>query len=243
MKALALFDLDDTLMDHRGAVSRGILNHVDATGLFAVDDRERSVALWHELEDRHYHRYLSKELTFAGQRRARAADFAAAHGVTLSEVEADAFFDTYFESYRGAWELFADALPCLDRFAAAGVRLGVITNGEHDYQRVKLDRTGLGDRFEHVIASGAVGVAKPDPAIFEHACALFDADPADALYVGDRLLTDAVGAASAGLDGVWLNRFGDDVVIGAIGHGATAGDPLELARESGVRTIATLDDL
>ena len=243
MTRLALFDLDDTLMDHRGAVSRGILRHVDTTGAFPLDDRDGAVALWHELEDRHYHRYLAKELTFAGQRRARALDFAAAHGVALSEVEADAFFDTYFESYRGAWELFDDAMPCLDRLADAGVRIGVITNGEADYQQVKLERTGISDRFEHVIASGAVGLAKPDPGIFLHACALFDVDPGDALYVGDRLLTDAVGAASAGLTGVWLNRFGSDVVVGGIGHGETSEDPFELARAAGVRTIGTLAEL
>ncbi|MET4639139.1 HAD family hydrolase [Mycetocola sp. 2940] len=243
MTRLALFDLDDTLMDHRGAVSRGILRHVDSTGAFPLHDRDRSVALWHELEDRHYHRYLSKELTFAGQRRARARDFAAAHGVTLSAVEADAWFDTYFESYRGAWELFDDAVPCLDRLADAGVRLGVITNGEADYQRVKLERTGLGARFEHVIASGSVGVAKPDPAIFLHACSLFDVAPEDALYVGDRLLTDAVGAASAGLEGVWLNRFGDDVVVGGIGHGQESENPFEVARDAGVRVIGSLDEL
>jgi putative hydrolase of the HAD superfamily len=243
MTLLALFDLDDTLMDHRSAVSRGILRHVDETRAFPLPDREHSVALWHELEDRHYHRYLSRELTFAGQRRARALDFAAAHGITLSEVEADAWFDSYFESYRGAWELFDDAMPCLDRLADAGVRVGVVTNGEADYQRVKLERTGLGDRFEHVIASGTVGVAKPAPGIFEHACALFGVAPRDALYVGDRLLTDAVGAASAGLTGVWLNRFGDDVVVGGVGHGETAKDPFELARDAGVRVIGSLDEL
>ncbi len=240
MTRLALFDLDDTLLDHRGAVSRGIAHHVDGLDGFVIEDRERSIALWHELEDRHYHRYLSGELSFVGQRRARALDFAAAHNVTLADPEADSWFDSYFESYRGAWELFDDALPCLDRLTDAGWRLGVITNGELDYQRVKLERTGLADRFEHVIASGDLGIAKPDPRIFEHACSLFGIEPGNALYVGDRLLTDAVGAASASLAGVWLNRFGDEVVVGGIGHGADTSNPFELAEASGVRTIATL---
>ena len=243
MTGVALFDLDDTLLDHRGAVSRGILQHVDGLDDFPVEDREAAQALWHDLEDRHYHRYLAGELSFAGQRRARARDFAAAHGITLADVEADTWFDSYFESYRGAWELFDDALPCLDRLADAGWRLGVITNGELDYQRVKLERTGLSERFEHVVASGAVGIAKPDRRIFEYACALFDVEPHHAFYVGDRLLTDAVGAATAGLDGIWLNRFGDDVVVGAVGHGASHEDPFTLARDAGVRTIATLAEL
>jgi putative hydrolase of the HAD superfamily len=37
---------------------------------------------------------------------------------------------------------------------------------------------------------------------------LFGASPAEAAYIGDRLVTDAIGAARAGLTGVWLNRTG-----------------------------------
>jgi putative hydrolase of the HAD superfamily len=247
--ALVLFDLDDTLLDHRGAVSRGILRHVDLSpGHLVVHDRDAAVTLWHALEEQHYHRYLSGELSFSGQRRARALDFAAAHGVRLADTEADTWFDTYFESYRDSWELFDDALPCLDRLEAAGARLGVITNGEPDYQQVKLDRTGLRGRFEHVIASGGVGFAKPDPRIFLEACARFGVEPSYAAYVGDRLQTDAIGAAGAGLTGVWLNRFGERVAVGALGHGTPVGASAlataeDAAADAGVRIIGSLDEL
>ncbi|GGF00369.1 HAD family hydrolase [Mycetocola zhadangensis] len=247
--ALVLFDLDDTLLDHRGAVSRGILRHVDVSpGHLAVDDRAAAVTLWHALEEQHYHRYLSGELTFAAQRRARALDFAAAHGVTLADTDADTWFDTYFERYRESWQLFSDALPCLKRLADTGTRVGVITNGEPDYQQVKLDHTGLGDRFEHVIASGGVGFAKPDPRIFLEACRRFNVEPSEAAYVGDRLQTDAIGAARAGLTGVWLNRFGENVAVGALGHGTPVGSStLAVAQaeaaDAGVRIIGSLDEL
>jgi putative hydrolase of the HAD superfamily len=247
--ALVLFDLDDTLLDHRGAVSRGILRHVDLSpGHLVIDDRAAAVTLWHSLEEQHYHRYLSGELSFAGQRRARALDFASAHGVTLADDDADTWFDTYFERYRESWELFSDAVPCLDRLTTAGTRIGVITNGEPDYQQVKLDRTGLTGRFEHVVASGAVGVAKPDPRIFLEACNRFGVAPSDAAYVGDRLQTDAIGAAHAGLTGVWLNRFGEDVATGALGHGTPVGSTaIAAARaeaaDAGVRIIGSLDEL
>ncbi|AWB85741.1 HAD family hydrolase [Mycetocola zhujimingii] len=247
--SVVLFDLDDTLLDHRGAVSRGILRHVDLSpGHLVVDDRDAAVTLWHSLEEQHYHRYLSGELTFAGQRRARARDFAAAHGVSLGDAEADTWFDTYFDSYRTSWQLFDDALPCLDRLQDAGTRVGIITNGEPDHQQLKLDRIGLADRFEHVVASGAVGFAKPDPRIFHEACRLFGVAPSDAAYVGDRLETDAIGAAHAGLTGVWLNRFGENVVAGALGHGTPVGtSALAAAREAaaaaGVRIITSLDEL
>ena len=44
------------------------------------------------------------------------------------------------------------------------------------------------------------------PSIFLHSCSVFGVTPSEAAYVGDRLHTDAIGAANAGLTGVWLNR-------------------------------------
>ncbi|WP_166984002.1 HAD family hydrolase [Paramicrobacterium fandaimingii] len=242
--ALALFDLDDTLLDHRGAVVRGIRTHIAELGSPYSDAGIDSLTLWHNLEDAHYHRYLSGDVTYAQQRRARAIEFAAAHGVTLADTAADDWFEGYSAHYRESWTLFDDTRRCLDATVAAGAQIGVITNGELDFQRVKLERTGLAGSFGHVIASGAEGVAKPDPAIFLTACERFGVDPANAMYVGDRLMTDAVGAARAGLTGVWLNRFGDDLPEGAIGHGSGADVPPErLAADNGVITVTSLDDV
>jgi len=50
--------------------------------------------------------------------------------------------------------------------------------------------------------------------------------------VGDRFATDALGAASAGMRGIWLDR------------GATASaDELEQARAAGVRVIRSLGEV
>ncbi|HAM27317.1 MAG TPA: HAD family hydrolase [Microbacteriaceae bacterium] len=209
--SLVLFDLDDTLFAHRVAVAEGIQRHVGSVGgPFADTDAVDAVTLWHALEEQHYHSYLAGELDFQGQRRARARDFAAAHGVELTDGDASAWFDTYFLRYRESWRLHDDALPCLDTLAAAfpGIRFGLITNGELAFQGEKLRATGLDARIEHVIASGELGYAKPDPRIFVHACEVFGVAPQAAVYVGDRLRTDAIGAAAAGLTGVWLDRHG-----------------------------------
>lgn len=206
---VVLFDLDDTLFAHRNAVATGILRHLQMTGgVFGTAEPTSAITLWNSLEEEHYHSYLAGRLDFQGQRRARARDFAAAHGVELNESDSGAWFDAYFVHYQESWSLHSDAVSCLDALEGAGVRLGLITNGDLAFQRRKLQATGLESRFEHVIASGAVGVAKPDPAIFLHACELFGVAPASAAYVGDRLRTDAIGAAAAGLTGVWLDRQG-----------------------------------
>nr|WP_218881760.1 HAD family hydrolase [Leifsonia shinshuensis] len=233
---VVLFDLDDTLFAHRAAVSTGIQHYASRLGEpYATMEAVDLTALWHDLEEEHYHSYLAGRLDFEGQRQARARDFAARHGVALSDAEASAWFADYFEHYVAAWSLHDDAIPCLDALEAAipGVRFGLITNGDLAFQRRKVEAVGLDARMEHLIASGEVGVAKPDRRIFEHACAVFGVLPAEAAYVGDRLRTDAIGAARAGLTGVWLNRRGD----------VPTGEDAAEAAELGVIELTTLAEL
>jgi putative hydrolase of the HAD superfamily len=234
--SVALFDLDDTLFAHRAAVDRAIRGHRGTLGAVfaAASDDVTESARWTALEEFHYHRYLTGELTFEGQRQARARGFVEPYGVTLTDAEASNWFDTYFESYRAAWHLHDDTLPCLDHLEARSpaIRLGIITNGELDFQTTKISTVGLTSRIEHVIASGAFGHTKPDPRIFQHACELFDVTPGQALYIGDRLATDALGAAGAGITGVWLDRE----------RSATTAQ-LDEARSVGVPVIHSLAEL
>ncbi len=228
---VALFDLDDTLFHHRQAVRDGIRAHVSSTlpGVDALAHLDR----WDELEELHYHRYLTGELDYLGQRRARARDFMAGFDYSFaSDAAAEEWFETYLLEYVRAWTLFDDALPCLRSLAAAGVRIGMITNGIPSFQWPKLETLELAAHFEHVVTSGEFGAAKPDPSIFLHTCALFGVEPSEAVYIGDRLQTDAIGAAAAGLTGVWLLRERE----------ASASEVAEAAA-SGAHIIATLDEL
>jgi len=231
---VALFDLDDTLFAHREAVERGITAYRGVIGgaVAAADDAAESMR-WHELEEEHYHRYLAGELDFRGQRRARARSFLAPYGLVLeTDDEADAWWDGYIAHYENAWALHDDTLPCLDALTAGPhpVRVGLVTNGDLNAQTAKLRATGLLSRIEHIVASGDVGVAKPDAVIFERACELFGVEPRSAAYIGDRLTTDAVGASAAGLLGIWLDRAG-----------AATDQQLDAARAAGVPVIRSLN--
>jgi putative hydrolase of the HAD superfamily len=213
---LVLLDLDDTLVDHRGAVADGITAHLAARGLVdAVDAAEvgRAVALWRELEEEHYHRYLAGELDYRGQRRARARGFAAAwegaDGAALADDDdaTDAWFRGYLDGYEASWRTLPGAHEALDEIARRhpGVRFGIVTNGERAQQEPKIAHAGLAARLDPVVCSGDLAFAKPDPRIFRLACAQGGVDPADAVMVGDRLRTDALGAADAGLGGIWFD--------------------------------------
>lgn len=217
MIELALFDLDDTIFAHRKAVRDGIAAHLGSRADATLQDR------WDDLEEHHYSRYLRGELTYLGQRHARAREFMRPLGLEFeTDQDAERWFETYLIEYRRAWTLYDDTLPCLDALAAADVRLGIITNGILDFQMAKLDALGLTSRMEHIVTSGEFGVAKPDARIFEHACSLFGVAPSAAAYIGDRLATDALGASAAGLLGVWLDR-GEDATAEQLAQAEVAG--------------------
>ena len=202
---VVLFDLDDTLFAHSKAVAAGVAAHRRAHGgAMAAADEAAEFARWTFLEEHHYHRYLSGELGFHEQRRERSRGFVEPYGLDLSDdAVADEWFGRYLAQYRLAWELHPDTIPLLD---ALSQRLGVITNAELGFQLSKIEAMGIAPRFEHVIASGEVGHPKPDARIFHAAVSRFGVAPEQAAYVGDRLHTDAIGAAEAGLLGVWLAR-------------------------------------
>jgi FMN phosphatase YigB (HAD superfamily) len=59
-----------------------------------------------------------------------------------------------------------------------------------------------------LITSEDVGVAKPDPVIFEAALTALGVTAPEAILVGDAWQADVVGGRAAGLRTVWLNRKG-----------------------------------
>lgn len=108
------------------------------------------------------------------------------------------------------FRLHDDALPAMDALAGLGVRLGVVSNWDCALPQ-HLARLGVAARLEVIAASAAVGVAKPDPAIFLHAARVAGVEPSRALHVGDRRVEDYDGARGAGMRALLLDRHGGEV--------------------------------
>lgn len=100
--------------------------------------------------------------------------------------------------------LYADALPML-HLLRHHCKVGLITNGPSRTQRPKIEQFGLEHHMDVVIVSEEVELAKPDPAIFRVALQQLETPSSRALYVGDSLKHDLLGAHAAGIDFVWMN--------------------------------------
>ena len=112
---------------------------------------------------------------------------------------AEPAFEVFFAE-RMRVDLFDDARPAL-AFLAARFPVVALSNGNADVGRV-----GLGEFFVAGLSAREFGVGKPDPRIF-HAAAATAGVAADAvLHVGDDAALDVLGALSADMQTVWVNR-------------------------------------
>jgi putative hydrolase of the HAD superfamily len=206
VKPGVLFDLDGTLVDHRGAADAAVAQWAVRQGA-PTDAAGRVAAEWVRLEALHFPAYLGGETTFQEQRRRRVAGLLAFLGRPVPDDDAlDGLFDSYVELYEAAWVAYDDVVPALGSLTDAGVSLGVLTNGDETQQRAKLRAVGLLDRFDCVVASSSLPASKPAAEAFTAACERWGRSPEAVFHVGDNLHLDALAATEAGLRGVWLNR-------------------------------------
>lgn len=109
-----------------------------------------------------------------------------------------------------------EALEALAELAARSVPMGVVSNASGQIEAA-LERGGICQAGEGphvamrvVIDSHVVGVAKPDPRIFDIALAHFEEFERDRIaYVGDSVTMDVGGARAAGLHPVLVDPYDD----------------------------------
>ena len=131
-----------------------------------------------------------------------------------------------------AWEAYPDVEPMLrDVREMGGVRIGIVSDWGSNLRSI-LAELELDRYLDFVLPSGAVGVAKPNPAFYRLALEAAGVEPAVALMVGDSYRADVRGAWAAGMDAVWLDR-----------REGTTINPTDEPTPTDVRRIHGLDEL
>lgn len=110
-------------------------------------------------------------------------------------------FDVFYAA-RNRVTLYTDTLPGLRRLAKR-FRLGTITNGNADVERI-----GLSEHFGFTVTARQTGVAKPHPTIFRRAGRMAEVPAAAILHVGDDPDHDVAGARRAGFRTALIDRNG-----------------------------------
>jgi HAD superfamily hydrolase (TIGR01509 family) len=131
----------------------------------------------------------------------------------LGVAEPDAFIDAEHAVWRPAHSVLASAQALLDSLRSRGVKTGLVANSWPDPGRVlraDAEAFGLAERLDVLVYSEELGVRKPDPEIFLHACRLLDVEAGATMFVGDNLVTDVQGAAEVGMTTVQALWFRAD---------------------------------
>jgi len=230
-----LFDIDDTLVDTRGAFGHALAGVARRYLPALPEDRHAElVTVWRADVGGHYAAYTRGEVGYTEQRMARANELHERFGGPALDDAGFARWDETFEAeFSGAWSAHEDVDAVVDRLLAAGLAVGALSNAAVAYQTRKLDRAALLERVPMLVGVDTLGFGKPDPRVFVEACRRLGTAPERTAYVGDELDVDAAAARAAGLVGVWLDRPGSRRV------------PIsdEEIADAGVLVVTSLDEL
>ena len=137
------------------------------------------------------------------------ATFAAELGLEhlLPDIEAD-----LAEELAGL-RLFAEVPQVLEQSRAAGLRLAVCSNLAAEYGPAVL---GLLPGLDAYVLSYEVGLAKPDPAIFQRVCDALGCAPGEVMFSGDSKRCDVDGPRAFGMQARHLDRRAGQSLLGVL---------------------------
>lgn len=192
-----LFDWGDTLMEWRGDDELLAAGH--RAGLAAIGRGD--VALTQHFVEHYLPLFLVpgtiEEIEYPGLVRRLLGEF----GIEPSDPELDAFLEAEHAAWAPARSLGATTHALLEALRSRGLKLGLVSNAfdpPHLLHRDLAD-AGVAERLDVALFSSEVGTRKPHPEIFERALVALEVEPEAALFVGDRLYEDVLGASRLGM--------------------------------------------
>jgi putative hydrolase of the HAD superfamily len=87
-------------------------------------------------------------------------------------------------------------------------RPGIVSNAQETFTLPELDLYGLRPYFETIVLSSQIGVKKPNSKIFRVAPDHLKIEPQQAVFVGNDLFADVLGADKLGMKTIFLGRAG-----------------------------------
>ncbi len=134
-----------------------------------------------------------------------------AAGYSEAETEALALkaFEVFLEA-RQQVTFFEHAMGMLKELHNQGYKLGALSNGNADIQRV-----GLGELFDFQFSADKVGQEKPHPLMFEQMLHHVGLRPEQVIHIGDNPAHDVEGANNVGIWSIWVNLEGKTEQVAA----------------------------
>lgn len=142
------------------------------------------------------------------------------------------------------WELDERVLALVDR-ARATCKVAILSNATDALEELLQGRYGVADRFDAIVNSARVGIAKPDEGIYQALLAQLDVSASEVVFVDDRA-ENVAAAAALGMHVAWYVNASElerqlDVYLhrnGRRAEGAVGEGPAEPGARQGVDDVA-----
>ncbi|XP_018428589.1 PREDICTED: N-acylneuraminate-9-phosphatase [Nanorana parkeri] len=201
------FDLDNTLIDTSGASKKAIEEVVQLLKDKSQFKEDEIRLICNKFQARLLHETFDpSEITIDHLRVLHWEK-------SMQEIKPGDYKDLAKESY-ALWKTKRLQLMTLSESTKnmlcdlrKSTRLVLLTNGERQVQREKIEACGVSAFFDAIVVGGEHSEEKPAPSIFLHCCDLVSVKPEDCVMVGDNLDTDIQGGLNAGLKAtIWLTK-------------------------------------
>lgn len=216
MLRAVIFDMDDTLLDWsahtadwqevRRAHLRPIYEHLLAAG-YGLPDLNTVAEVYHEHNNRAWAGAAPPEWIAPRQIDVLRS------ALRALKLDPDSLDLNHIQHLFG-WGLmpgvrpFPDAQAVLEAVRAAGLYTGLITNASSPMwmRDRELEALGLLHLLDVRVTAGDVGHLKPHPRPFQAVAEQLGVSADEAVFVGDRLQEDILGAQGAGMRAIWVRR-------------------------------------
>ncbi len=195
------FDCYGTLIDWNEGISAALIAEGERQGFHVV--RETTLEAYHAAEPRLQsarYRTYREVLTLLENEIA-----------TLLGWEAPAS-PGYLADSLPSWRPFADANRSLERLAAMGFGLGILSN--IDDELLAATRQHFDVDFELLVTAQQVRSYKPAAPHFERALETLGGDRSALLHIAQSYFHDIRPATRMGIDAVWVNRLSEAIPDG-----------------------------
>lgn len=197
-----IFDADDTLIDHKACEKEALINVFKG---LKQEYKEEYQNIFRPL-DRNLWDSVAKGTNVVSKEE-------------IPEYRFKKFFDEIdlkITDYQKANILFQEGLAnstaviqnakeILEYLSYKQYSLYIVTNGLVKLQKPRIINSEIAEYISDIIISEAVGIAKPNPEIFNILLNKINIKPEEAVMIGDSLEKDIKGAIDGGIYAIWYN--------------------------------------
>jgi putative hydrolase of the HAD superfamily len=213
MTRAVLFDFDQTLVEFPPADPRTLFEEGASRCYAFLSAHDRSLPTfeafcrrhrWLRLRYRWMTRLTGGEADMRPFLRRICKDF----GLQRDQASLATLGWAWYEPIAEKATLAPDVRPTLTALTAAGIELGLVINSAHPAGVIDqhLDQLKLLEFFPTRAYSTEIGAHKPDAQLFSAALNSIGASASEAIYVGDEIRSDILGAHRVGIRTVLLSR-------------------------------------